>query len=110
MTLAGVELQTTKSDRSTEESFDLSELSDPKAKLRVLKRAAQKTARLKIVNPFQSKADAANAGRWHASLSSASALEQQSHEETLLLHSGYNAQTERQRRRHRAVTPTPGSR
>jgi hypothetical protein len=109
--LAGVELQPTRSNRSIEEfSIDQNEASDPHANMRMLKRATQKTARLRIVNPFQNKADAATARRWSGSLSSARALEQNRHEEALLLKSGFNAQTQRRRHLKRGKTPTSGSR
>lgn len=107
-TLVDFELQSQKTNRSTDEfSTQQNESSDPKAKLRMLRRAGQRTARVRTVNPFQNSADATTSGRWHGSLSSASALEQRRHEEALLVMRGYNAQTERRRRRSHRHSAAP---
>jgi hypothetical protein len=101
MILSAVEGAPKKSDAIDEFSAERNESTDPKAQLRTLRRAAQKTARVKITNPFQNKADAANAGHWRGTVFTARSLEQERHQEALRMLQGYTDQTERKRRRHR---------
>lgn len=110
--LAGVDLELTRSSRSADEySDERNEPSDLNAKLRMLKKAAQKSARLRGTSPFQNKADAANAGRWRGTVLTAESLEQQRHQETQLLARGYGASDERRRRHHhRKSASSTGSR
>jgi hypothetical protein len=108
MILSAVEVSPKKFDATDEFSAERNESTDPKAQLRTLKRAAQRTARVKITNPFQNKADAANAGRWRGTVFTAHSLEQERHQEALRMLQGYTDQTERKQRRHRhrgAVRP-----
>lgn len=102
MVLSDLEVEPKKSNATDEFSAERNESADPKAQARMLKRAQQKTARVKIVNPFQNKADATNAGRWRGTVLTASSLEQQRHQEALLLHRGYGANDERRRRRRKS--------
>lgn len=76
------------------------------AKYIQLRRATAKSARVRVKNPFQSKADVTATVRWGADRSSEYALEQRQHESGMLLHSGFNARTERKRRhkKHQAST------
>jgi hypothetical protein len=78
--------------------------SNSELKLRKLKQANTRSARLRLNNPFQSRSDAATAGRWGADSSSTNAMAQQKHESGMLLHYGFNARTERKKhRRHGAA-------
>jgi hypothetical protein len=70
-------------------------------KLRKLKQATAKSARLRVTNPFQSKSDASTAGLWGGDKSSARALAQQQHESGMLLQSGFSARSERRKHRRR---------
>ena len=109
--LAGVELEQARSSRSTDEYSAEQEPSDLNAKLRMLKQAAQKSARLRVTNPFQNKADAANAGRWRGTVLTAGSLEQQRHQETQLLARGYGTPDQRHRyHHHRKSASSAGSR
>lgn len=78
--------------------------------LRKLKQAAVRPTRLRIASPFQSKADATTAAFWGRDTSSAGALAQQQHESGMLLHSGFNARSERRKRKHRGVPSSSASR
>ena len=100
MVLSQVELGTSKTSHASDE-FAQQELTDPKADLRKLKRAAQKTARVRITDPFQNKADAANAGRWHGTVLTARSMEQERHQESLRMLQGYTDETDRKQRRRR---------
>lgn len=86
-----------------EDSAEEGELSaaDENLKLRKLKQATAKSARLRITNPFQAKADAATSAHWGSDRSSARALEQQQHEGSMLLQSGFNARDERRKHHSR---------
>ena len=100
--------------QAAERAAEQDELSDPHLKLRELKQelkqsaAAARSARLRIANPFQSKADALTV-HWGRDASSASALGQQQHETGLLMHYGFNARN-KPRRWHRGKVHTLGSR
>jgi len=100
--------------KAIEQTAEQNEPSDPHLKLRQLKQelkqsaAAARSARLRIANPFQSKADASTA-HWGRDASSLSALGQQQHETGTLLHYGFNARN-KPRRWHRGAVHTPGSR
>lgn len=112
LVLAAAELAQGKTNRATDEfSIDKNESSDQNAKLRMLKRATQKTARAKIVNPFQNKADATNVGRWRGTVLTASSLEEQRHNEASLVLHGYETTTERKRHRrhHHGASTSPGT-
>jgi hypothetical protein len=82
---------------------------DPNLKLRELKQAAARTARLRSSNPFKSKADSSTP-LWAHDASSLRALGQQQHEVGMLLHSGYGAQSARRKRGHGTAAAAPGSR
>jgi hypothetical protein len=77
--------------------------------LRKLKQTTARPTRSKIANPFQSKADASTAALWGRDTSSAGALAQQQHESGMLLHSGFNARSERRKHRHRGVASSSSS-
>ena len=68
------------------------------SKLRQLKQAQSRSARLRLANPLQSKADASSAPHWGSDESSSRALDQQRHETGMLLKSGFGARTERRKR------------
>jgi hypothetical protein len=114
MILAGVDVEPAKSNRSpNEHSAEGNAPSDTDAKLRMLKRAEQKAARLRVKNPFQDKADAVNAGRWNGTALSARALQRQRHQEGERLLNGYDTDSEQRRRRRRSQRGSlslPGSR
>jgi hypothetical protein len=78
--------------------------------LRKLKQAAVRPTRLRITNPFQSKADSSTAALWGGDKSSAFALAQQQHESGMLLHFGFNARSERKKRRPRGAATSASSR
>lgn len=103
ITTASANQQSTRPGRSEDElSVEQNQPSSSNLKLRGLKRAAARQTRSRITNPFQAKADAANAGHWGADTSSAYAIAQQQHEAGMLLHYGFNARSDRQtRRKHR---------
>jgi hypothetical protein len=67
-------------------------------KLRQLKQAQSRSARLRLANPLQSKADASSAPHWGSDESSSRALDQQRHETGMLLKSGFGARSERRKR------------
>jgi len=78
--------------------------------LRKLKQSAARPARLKLNNPFQSKADASTAAHWGADMSSAYAMAQKKHESGMLLQGGFNARTERKKHRHHGAAANTATR
>jgi len=100
LTLANAEAQSKKSDRAEDELLvEQKKMSDAELTLRKVKQATARSARLRVTNPFQSKADASSAGRWGGDQSSARALANQQHETGMLLKSGFGARTTRRRKR-----------
>jgi hypothetical protein len=89
-------------DELLEEAFSVEQnrSSESTDKLRKLKQATARSARLRITNPFQSKADASTAPHWGSDESNSRALDQQQHESGLLLKSGFGARTARRKRSH----------
>ena len=110
-----VDLHSAKSDRIEDEvAAEENQLTRTSAalELRKLRRETSRSlrsARVRVVNPLQAKADASSAGRWHSDQSSIYALNQQQHEAGMLLHYGFNDRGERRRRRHRGRKHTLGS-
>jgi len=116
LTAPTIDLHPAKSVDEDELAAEVNQLTQSSAafELRRLRQSTSRSvrsARLRLIDPFSTKADAASAGLWHSDQSSAYALEQQQHEAGMLLQNGFNDRTERQRRRHRhhGSTHTLGS-
>jgi len=111
--MAAAEAQSAKLARTQEDpslSLEQTGPSDLNFKLRKLKQATNRAARLRMSRSLQAKGDASTtATHWGADQSSSNALWQQQHESGMLLHYGFNARSDRIAKRRKLHRHRTGS-